>query len=119
MARRDSSLGNLERATMNIFWDSDAPLTVRDVAAHFPDHAYTTILTVCDRLLRKGMLTRELEGRSHRYRPVANRDSYVSALIDEALSSIDDRESLLMGFVARMSDTDADALRRALRRRPK
>lgn len=117
MARRDGKLGNLERAAMNVFWDADGSLTVRELASHFPDHAYTTMLTVCDRLLRKGMLTRELDGRSHRYGPVADRDAYVSAIIDEALDSIDDRESLLMGFVARMSDADANALRRALRRR--
>jgi hypothetical protein len=41
------NLGELERLVMDVLWDSNEEShTVREVADHFPDHAYTTIMTV-------------------------------------------------------------------------
>ena len=51
-------LGDLERKVMDVLWDSaEAPLTGREVADQLPDRAYTTVLTILDRLRRKGMVT--------------------------------------------------------------
>ena len=47
-------LGDLEREVMEVIWTSPASsFTVRDVGEYFPDHAYTTILTVLSRLSTK------------------------------------------------------------------
>ena len=37
--------------------------------------AYTTVMTVMDRLARKGVVEREKRGRAHLYRPVATREA--------------------------------------------
>jgi len=66
--------GRLTRAElkcMKALWFEGAR-TVRDVHRILqPDHplAYTTVLTVMDRLTRKGFLARTRQGRAHTYLP--------------------------------------------------
>lgn len=66
-------LGELEQVVMAVLWRSRVPLQVRDVQDALReqdrDLAYTTVMTVMDRLAKKGALERELEGRAWRYRP--------------------------------------------------
>ena len=60
-----------ELKCMKALWFEGAT-TVRDVHRVLqPDHplAYTTVLTVMDRLTRKGFLARTLRGRAHFYFP--------------------------------------------------
>jgi predicted transcriptional regulator len=52
-----ASLGKLERAVMEALWTSSAKEaggTAREIAVTLPNHAYTSVLTVLDRLTRKG-----------------------------------------------------------------
>ena len=60
-------LGELERSVMNVLWDAAAPLTVREVLDGLGDRdlAYTTVMTVLDRLGSKEMVRRERDGRGH------------------------------------------------------
>ena len=61
-------LGELERKVMDVLWDFAEPaLTGREVADQLPDRAYTTVLTILDRLRRKGMVHRTTVGRAHRF----------------------------------------------------
>jgi len=48
---------------------------VRQIVAESRPLAYTTIMTVLDRLVRKGMLVRRKVGRSFTYKPQATRDA--------------------------------------------
>ena len=72
-------LGELERAIMEVLWESDAPLTVREVSARLTerDLAHTTVMTVLDRLAKKGFARRQRDGRAWRYCPAATRETYV------------------------------------------
>ena len=61
----------LELDIMKAVWRL-APVTVRDVQqAIRPSRnlAYTTVMTIMDRLYHKGFLTRRLESRTHLYEP--------------------------------------------------
>ena len=54
-----AGLGELERKVMDVLWDSmDEPLTGRQVADHLPDRAYTTVLTILERLRHKHLVKR-------------------------------------------------------------
>ncbi len=108
-------LGDLERRVMDELWRTlEAPLTVREVAAHFPDHAYTTVLTVLDRLERKGMVRRIREGRAHRYVATASREAYSATLMREALGQDPDPDAVLVRFAESVTVEEAAVLRRAL-----
>jgi predicted transcriptional regulator len=67
-------LGSLESEVMAALWDAGDPLTVRDVQdilnrGRTPQLAYTTVLTVLQRLAAKGALARSAHGRGHAYAP--------------------------------------------------
>ena len=111
-------LGDLERAVMDVLWSRPSPATVREVVAALADRqpAYTTVMTVLDRLSRKGFLDREPDGRAWRYHPVRARDAYVAELMLDALRLTGDRDAALVHFAKAVPDAEADVLRRALRR---
>ena len=101
--------------------DPDAWLTVRDVhAALTParDVAYTTVMTVMDRLSRKGHVVQRKDGRAYLYRARASRSEMVAELLNDTLDdfSTHDRQSALVAFVEDASADDVAALRRALAR---
>ena len=64
------TLGELEEKVMRILWRRREPTTVREVFEQLTtgrDLAYTTVMTVMDRLWRKGLLSRDLRGRAYQY----------------------------------------------------
>jgi predicted transcriptional regulator len=115
-----NSLGELEREVMNKLWSAPAPMLVRDVHTALSrdrDIAYTTVMTVLERLARKQMVERDLDGRAYRYRPTQTKDSLVAEAMSAALDGAgDNRGEALMRFVDTMTSTDAQALRDALAR---
>ena len=77
---------------------------VRQIVAESRPLAYTTIMTVLDRLVRKGMLARRKVGRSFAYAPQATLDAARRAAVRE----------LLDGYF----DGSAEELLQFLQRRP-
>jgi predicted transcriptional regulator len=110
-------LGELERAIMEVLWDTREPLTVRKVSESLPQRnlAHTTVMTVLDRLAKKGFARRDRDGRAWRYRPAATRESYVAELMLTALDQTGDRSAALAAFAQSVNGTEAEILRDALR----
>lgn len=114
-----AELGDLEAAVMSMLWDADGALSVRQVLDHLrPERtiAYTTVMTVMNRLFRKGHLTRTPAGTAFLYSPCASRADYTATLMAGALEADPDRGAALIHFTTRLSEADTDALRAALRR---
>lgn len=110
-------LGELERSVMNVLWDANTPLTVRDVLERMGerDLAYTTIMTVLDRLGTKEMVRRDRDGRAFRYAPALSRDAATSELLHAALNEAGtDRTAALVHFARTVDPAEAQALRAAL-----
>jgi len=101
---------------MDILWESPDPLTVRQVSGNLTerDLAHTTVMTVLDRLAKKGFARRERDGRAWRYRAAETREAYVTELMLSALEQTGDRRAALARFARSVSETEATALRRAL-----
>ena len=62
---------------MQALWKADEPLTVRQLLGQLnrgrkPELAYTTVMTVMNRLTEKRALRRERRGRGYAYRPTAD-----------------------------------------------
>ncbi|RZT82603.1 putative transcriptional regulator [Micromonospora violae] len=113
-------LGDLERAVMDVLWDvvpgtSDG-VTVREVADALDGRelAYTTVMTVLDRLAGKGMVQREREGRAWRYRPSASREAHIAQLMLDALDLGGSRDAALVRFARSVTGIEAEVLRAAL-----
>jgi BlaI family penicillinase repressor len=69
-----------EYAVMEVLWDA-APLTATEVAERAPkDRGWTltTVKTMLSRLLAKGALAHEQDGRRYLYRPAIRREDYVA-----------------------------------------
>ncbi|GAA3390355.1 BlaI/MecI/CopY family transcriptional regulator [Cryptosporangium minutisporangium] len=109
--------GELEVVIMDYLWARDEPATVRGILeALRPTRqpAYTTVLTVVDNLFKKGWLRREPAGRAFRYEPTVSREEYAARQMRDALNDAGDPAEAFVRFVGQMSDTEAQALRRAL-----
>ena len=118
-----SSFGDLERAVLDVLWaapDDDTWLTVREVHAALTgrDVAYTTVMTVLDRLARKEQILQRRDGRAYLYRPRASRSEMIADLLHGTLEEFGhhDRQSALVAFVEDASAEDVEALRAALAR---
>lgn len=115
-----TGLGDLERAVMDHLWVAEDPQTVRQVHEALCVHrelAYTTVMTVLQRLARKSLVEQIRDDRAHRYVPTHGRDELVAGLMVDALDQAadsGDRHAALVHFVERVGADEADALRRAL-----
>ncbi|WIM88974.1 BlaI/MecI/CopY family transcriptional regulator [Candidatus Mycobacterium wuenschmannii] len=113
-------LGDLERAVMDHLWSTPHPQTVRQVheaLSEQRDLAYTTVMTVLQRLAKKNLVSQIRDDRAHQYAPVHGRDELVAGLMVDALDQAADtgsRHAALVHFVERVGVEEADALRRAL-----
>ena len=73
-------IGEAEYAVMEVLW-KDAPLTATEVAERVPAErgwSIRTVKTMLARLLAKGVLAHEEEGRRYLYRPAVERADYVA-----------------------------------------
>ncbi|MET0700799.1 MAG: BlaI/MecI/CopY family transcriptional regulator [Mycobacterium sp.] len=113
-------LGELEQAVMDHLWSTPEPQTVRQVHESLSTHrdlAYTTVMTVLQRLAKKHLVVQHRDDRAHRYAPTNGRDELVAGLLVDALDQASDtgiRQAALVHFVERVGAEEADALRRAL-----
>ena len=116
-----SRMGELERAVMDELWsvDDDGWLTVREVherLARSRDIAYTTVMTVMDRLSKKSLVRQQRDGRAYRYQAAASRGAMTADLMRGALEEFSerDRRGALVAFVGEASAEERAALREAL-----
>ncbi len=116
---------------MDVLWARGTPeppsdgATVREVTDALADRdlAYTTVMTVLDRLAGKGMVVRQRDGRAWRYQPAAPREAYIAQLMLEALdiaqageaaAETGDRGAALVRFARSVTGQEAELLRAAL-----
>jgi BlaI family penicillinase repressor len=81
---------------------------VQEIVAESRPLAYTTIMTVLDRLVRKGMLARRKVGRSFAYAPQSTRDAARRAAVRELLDGyFDGSEEELKQFLQKRPERPA------------
>ncbi|UPK77132.1 BlaI/MecI/CopY family transcriptional regulator [Nocardioidaceae bacterium SCSIO 66511] len=105
---------------MDRLWAAGEPLSVRDVHELLSSErqlAYTTVMTVLDRLSRKDLVRRTQRGRAYLYEPASGREQLTADLLNEVLDDAGgDRTAALVHFAETVSADEADALRTALAR---
>jgi predicted transcriptional regulator len=109
------TLGDLERRVLGIVRDlPDAEPTGREVADALPKHAYTTVATVLDRLVNKGLLNRRRDGRSIRFAPIGVRGAHTAVVMHQALAADPDSRAALVCFANTLSPSEVTILLGAL-----
>ncbi len=87
--------------------------SVRDILdAVGSTYAYTTVMTTCDRLAKKGILGRVKDGNRYLYTPAASRDSMDKDATCKVLESIMNSmtEPVMSGFLDMLEKTDSAKL---------
>lgn len=116
-------LGDLERAVMEVLWTtSDAHpegRTVREVHDAIGVErglAYTTLMTVLDRMAKKDLVRRERDGRAWRYTAASTRAELTSESMHHTLGELagDTRRSALLHFLDESTPEEIDELKAAL-----
>jgi len=101
-------LGRLEARIMRAVWTGlvPEPFAVRDVRAHMPELAYTTVMTTLRRLADKGLLVADatLGKRAYDYRSAGSPEAFLAAASHREAQQVVDRygDAALAAFAARL-----------------
>ncbi len=112
--------GELQVQIMAVLWRLQAG-TVEQIREGLPARyrgAYTTVQTVLNRLVERGLLTRTRSGRSFTYAPKLTEAEYLSRSIARTFAgaSSDARQAALAQFVGALRDDELSELKRLTRR---
>jgi BlaI family transcriptional regulator, penicillinase repressor len=108
--------GELQAEIMSAIWEL-GEATVEEVRRALPrgrQRAYTTLQTVMNRLVERGLLDRERRGRGYVYRARYNEAAYLSRRIKDQLASASPaaRRAALHSLVGELGPDDLDDVTR-------
>ncbi|MEP6843961.1 MAG: BlaI/MecI/CopY family transcriptional regulator [Pseudolysinimonas sp.] len=109
--------GSLEASVLQRLWGSPEPLTSRSIRDAIDDGeqpGMTTILTVLDRLQKKGLVLRTAGAGVSLFEAVRSDSTDTASAMGRLLERADDREAALLRFAGQLDSTDVEALRKAL-----
>jgi predicted transcriptional regulator len=109
------AFGELEQQVLSVLWAADVALIPREVQERLADPpAYTTVMTILDRLQRKGTAARTARGRAFAYEAVVTESAMAAQHARALLANGHDRRAVLQGFVDVLSEDDTEELTRLL-----
>ena len=104
-----AKLGELERRLMDVVWaDPNREWTGREVATALSDYAYTTVATMLDRLVRKGLLRRRMQNHVIRFTVIGTESAHAAIIMREALEATRDPMGTLACFTEVISPAEAE-----------
>jgi predicted transcriptional regulator len=115
LSASDPLLGPLEQEVLELVWQRGTA-SVRDIHLALDERlAYTTLMTTLDRLFKKGLLTRQKDGRAFCYSPRTTPEELARGLTRRALDGLlgrnpDGVEPLLACIVDAVTEHDRELL---------
>jgi predicted transcriptional regulator len=109
--------GSLEASVLQLLWAAEAPLSGRAILDGFDESerpGMTTVLTVLDRLQKKGLVLRTPGDGMSSFSAVRSASTDTASAMGRLLERADDREAALLHFAGRLDAADVEALRKAL-----
>jgi len=120
------AIADSEWDVMNVVWSAGAPLSANDVVGRLAgvrDWSPRTVKTLLNRLINKGALAYEAEGKRYLYRPRVSREQCVRDETRSFLSRVfaGAPGPMLLQFVAqaKLTPDEVDALKRLLDKKAK
>ena len=124
MAKKTPSISDAEWQVMEVLWSAPAPVTASDVVARLErvtDWNPRTVKTLLNRLVNKGALGFQADGKRYLYRPKVSRDACVRVQSRSFLSRVfgGATGAALLHFVEEhdLSRAEIEQLKRVLARR--
>jgi predicted transcriptional regulator len=103
--------GDLKQQVLTLLLGSDAAMTPAEVReAIDPDLAYTTVMTVLNRLAEQGLVARHRAGRAFAYSAVVDQAEVTARQMRRLLDSGTDRVAVLRRFLGVLDADDERAL---------
>jgi len=103
--------GDLKQQVLAVLLASDTAMTPAQVrGAIDADLAYTTVMTVLNRLSEQGLVARRRSGRAYAYTAVVDRAEVTARQMQRLLATGEDRVAVLRQFLGVLSDDDERAL---------
>jgi len=112
MTRRDLIQGDLQERVMRVAWRLERG-TVEEIRQTLPPKhrgAYTTVQTILNRLVERGLLGREKEGKAFFYAPAVSEADYVARSLDQTLANAS-AEARRMALANLVGGIDASEMR--------
>ena len=111
---RSLKLGDLEIATLEAVWsrgDTDAR-RLHDLFGDSRGISLSTVQSTLERLVRKGLLTREKVSHAYVYAPAETRETVMARLVDEAIGRFNTKkkDSLLAAFAGLTASASPETL---------
>ena len=109
--------GELEGSILKALWGADEPIGASEIQERIPEPkpAYTTVLTVLDRLVAKGLVARSGTSlRKVKFSAAKSSEEIASATMLGALEDVLDRQEALLKFAGNLSQDDIALLTKAL-----
>jgi predicted transcriptional regulator len=108
-------LGELESAILGVLWDGGTKLSVRRVQECLERDqapAYTTVMTVLDRMFDKGLVARQKDGKAFVYWPTFTREAYLGEQAARMLTELEVpvQRDVLMAFLDSAEHADPAVL---------
>jgi len=109
--------GQLEAEVLAVLQEAPGPASAAWVQERLGGSlAYTTVVTILTRLLRKGAVTREKAGRSFVWSPAGDEADLAALRMRRVLDAESDRRAVLARFVTKLSPGEEQVLRELLER---
>ena len=120
------TISDAEWDVMNVLWSADSPLAAADVVSRLAGSRHwspRTVKTLLNRLINKGALAYDAQGKRYLYRPRVPRDQCVREETRSFLSRVfaNAPGPMLLQFVAqaRLTPEEIEALKRLLDKKGK
>ncbi len=117
---KQPAISDAEWEVMNVVW-ANSPVTASDIVEALSDHtdwSPRTIKTMLNRLLKKGALSHEVDGKRYLYRPAISREQGIEQASETFLSRVfsGDEVPMLVHLVrnAELTPRQIEKLREAL-----
>lgn len=108
--------GELQTQILRAVWRTGGGSVeeIRDALADEQRGAYTTIQTVLNRLVERGLLERTRVGRGFRYSALVSEEQYVTGAVEGALkrASHQTRASVLASLIGALDEDELNEIRR-------
>ena len=107
-------LGALEKDIMEVLWThgESSVKEILDAISSYRDISYSTVITVTNRMAKKGLLKKRKVGKAYYYNPTYNREQFFDVISKKMIEGVSGLsfQSAMVHFVDYMAQAEPDKI---------